>query len=88
MHMSLDASVLVLAMDDRIWLDSDSLVAYLREIERQAQEHMHTAQRDHDEARAVAAYSSGEMVRQIADGLVLTTMVAGDKIRAKRESRR
>lgn len=86
--MPLDSSVLVLAMDDRVWLDSDSLVAYLREIERQAHAHMENAQRDKDEARAVAAYSSGEMVRQIADGLVLTTMVASDKIRAKRESRR
>lgn len=75
-------------MDDRVWLDSDSLVAYLREIERQAQEYMQAAREDHDDARAVAAYSSGEMVRQIADGLVLTTMVANDKLRAKRESRR
>lgn len=86
--MPLDSSVLVLAMDDRVWLDSDSLVAYLREIERQAHEHMENAQQNRDEARAVAAYSSGEMVRQIADGLVLTTMVASDKIRTKRESRR
>ena len=86
--MSLDASVLVLAMDDRIWVDSDSLIGYLREVERQANEHMTLAQSRQDEATAVAAYSSGEMVRQIADGLVLTTMVAHDKIRTKRESRR
>lgn len=86
--MPLDSSVLVLAMDDHIWVDSDSLISYLREVERQAHTHMEIAQRDRDEARAVAAYSSGEMVRQIADGLVLTTMVAGDKVRAKRESRK
>jgi hypothetical protein len=86
--MSLDTSVLVLAMDDRIWVDSDSLIEYLREVERQAQEHLVLAQERQDQPTAVAAYSSGEMVRQIADGLVLTTMVAHDKIRTKRESRR
>lgn len=86
--MPLDTSVLVLAMDDRIWVDSDSLVAYLREIERMAHSHMESAQACEDDVRAVAAYSSSEMVRQIADGLVLTTMIAHDKIRAKRESRR
>ena len=86
--MSLDTSVLVLVMDDKIWVDSDSLIGYLREVERQATEHVAVAKSREDEATAVAAYSSGEMVRQIADGLVLTTMIAHDKIRAKRESRR
>lgn len=86
--MPLDSSVLVLAMDDRIWVDSESLIAYLREIEQQAHRHMELAQDREDQPTAVAAYSSGEMVRQIADGLVLTAMVAGDRIKEKRESRR
>ena len=86
--MPLDKSVLVLALDDRIWVDSDSLISYLREIEILARDHMELAKLHDDAERAVAAYSSGEMVRQIADGLVLTTMVANDKLRAKRESRR
>lgn len=88
MHMPLDTSVLVLSLDDRIWLDSDSLLAYLREIERQAEEQMESAREHEDDVRAVAAYSSSHTVRQIADGLVLTVMVAGDKIRTRRESRR
>lgn len=88
MHMPLDSSVLVLAMDDRIWLDSETLISYLREIESQAQHHMQAAQTREDQSTAVAAYSSGEVVRQIADSLVLTTMVAGDRIKEKRDSRR
>jgi hypothetical protein len=51
--MSLDASVLVLAMDDRIWVDSDSLIHYLREVERQAQEHLVLAQEREDQSTAV-----------------------------------
>jgi len=87
--MPLDAtSVLVLAMDDRIWVDSESLIAYLREVEQQASEHRTAAASNGDAERTIAAYASGEMVRQIADGLVLTTMVAGDQVRSKRAARR
>lgn len=86
--MPLDSSVLVLAMDDRIWVDSESLIAYLREVEDQAQRFQDSAQEHGDIERAAAAYSSKEMVRQIADGLVLTTMVAGDQVRSRRAARR
>jgi hypothetical protein len=86
--MSVDSGVLVLAMDDRIWLDSDSLISYLRNVEQQAQGHFEDAQRESDGPKAVAAYSSRDVVQQIADGLVLTTMVAAETVRGRRESRR
>lgn len=88
MHMPLETSVLVLSLDDRIWLDSDSLIAYLREIERQAQAHYKVAETELDGPKAVAAYSTGDMVRQIADGLVLTTIAAAETIRGRRGSQR
>lgn len=86
--MPVGSSVLVLALDDRIWLDSDSLISYLREIERQANAHYADAEVELDEHKAVAAYSTGDMVRQIADGLVLTTIAAAETIRGRRESQR
>lgn len=75
-------------MDDRIWVDSESLITYLRDVEETADKHYKEARVDGDERKAVAAYSSGDIVRQIADGLVLTTMYAGETIRSRRESRR
>lgn len=86
--MPVGSSVLVLALDDRIWLDSDSLISYLREIERQANAHYADAENRLDRPTAVAAYSTGDMVRQIADGLVLTTIAAAETIRGRRESQR
>lgn len=88
MHVPLDAKVLVLAMDDRIWVDSESLIMYLREVEETAMKHYADAREENDNYKAVAAYSSGDAIRQITDGLVLTTMHAGETIRSRRESRR
>jgi hypothetical protein len=86
--MPVDSDLLVLAIDDHIWLDSESLISYLRSVERMTQNHLDAARRDCDESGALAAYSSQDMVRQIADGLVLTTMTASEKLRSRRESRR
>ena len=69
-------------------MDSESLISYLRDVEAQAQFHFNEAQVEGDYRAAAAAFSVGDSVRQIADGLVLTTMVASDKIRSRRESRR
>lgn len=86
--MPIETSVLVLSLDDRVWLDSDTLVAYLREVEQQAYEQAEEARDRADDVRAVAAYASSQTIRQIADSVVLTAMTAGDKVRERRESRR
>lgn len=86
--MSIDTNVLILAIDDRIWIDSDSLIAYLRDVESQAAIHSHLAEEEGDYKKAIAAFSVGDSIRQIADGLVLTAMVANDTMRSRRESRR
>jgi len=84
--VSLDANILILAVDNRIWIDSDSLISYLRCVENQAVEHSGNAEQQGDFTKAVAALSAGDSIRQIADGLVLTAMVANDTIRSRRES--
>lgn len=88
MHVPVDSQVLVLAMDGRIWVDGESMIAYLRSVEKIAQDHVEQAKRDDDSARAVAAFASGDIIRQIADSLVLTTMHAGETVRSRHESRR
>ena len=77
-------SVLVMLLDDRVWIDSDSLISYLRNIEDQASEHIEEAKQASDTGTEVAAFGGREVVRQIADGIVLTTMTANEEIRAKR----
>ena len=85
--MSIYNDLLILAVDDRIWIDSESLIAYLRGVEAQAGMFLKQAEQEADYQKAVAAYSVGDSVRQITDGLVLTALVAGDQIRSKRAAR-
>lgn len=85
--MSIDSNVLILAIDDRIWLDSDSLIAYLRNVEDQARGYLDEAEKMGDQRKAIASFSVGDSIRQIADGLVLATLVAGDTVLSRRESR-
>lgn len=81
-------SVLVMLLDDRVWIDSGTLISYLRIIEDQASVHLEEAKESGDKGREVASFGGREVVRQIADGIVLTTMTANEEIRAKRESSR
>ena len=81
-------TVVVLAMDDRIWFDANTLVNYLRDLERQAQTHMAEAKEEQDYDRALAAYSASESIRQITDGFVLSSITAAEPIKGRRESRR
>ena len=85
--MSINNDLLILAVDDRIWIDSESLIAYLRGVEAQAGMFLEQAKQEEDYQKAVAAFSVGDSVRQITDGLVLTALVAGDQIRSKRAAR-
>lgn len=85
--MPIDTNILILAVDNHIWVDSDSLISYLRDVEQQAATHLRAAEEQGDYKNAIAAYSVGDSIRQIADGLVLTAMVANDTMRSRRESR-
>jgi len=86
--MPIESNIVILAVDGRIWIDSYSLISYLRGVETQADAHRLMAEDQGDYRKAVAAYSVGDSIRQIADGLVLTSMVADDTIRSRRESGR
>lgn len=86
MLMPITQSITVLATDDKIWFDAETLLTYLRDIEEQAQFHLSRARQQSSYSDAVAAHAAKELVRQIADGLVLTTMTAGERLRGRRES--
>jgi len=81
-------SVLVMLLDDRVWIDSNTLISYLRIVEDQASRHIEEAIEASDKGKEFAAFGGREVVRQIADGIVLTTMTANEEIRAKRGSTR
>lgn len=66
-------SITVLASLDRVWFDSQSLISYLREVELWA------IANESDDAAAV--------MQRVADGLVLTSLVASDEIRSRRGTR-
>lgn len=88
MRVSVKRDIVVLATDDRIWFDAESIIQYLREVEAMANGYLREAQDTDDYRRAIAAHATGDMLRQIADGMVLTSMTAAEAIRSKRESRR
>ena len=81
-------SVLVMLLDDRVWIDSNTLISYLRIVEDQASRHIEEAIEASDKGKEFAAFGGREVARQIADGIVLTTMTANEEIRAKRGSTR
>lgn len=77
-------NVLVMAVDDRVWFDSESLIGYLRHMEEQAATHLAKAREEEDRRKEVAALAIGDALRQVGDGLVLTSMTAMETIRGRR----
>jgi Mg2+ and Co2+ transporter CorA len=80
--------VVVLATDDRIWLDADSVVAYLRLLQQKSDDMKRVALEHNAIPQAHIAYAVGDILRQIADGFVLTSMTAAEAVRERRESRK
>lgn len=79
---------MVLATDDHIWFDADSIVAYLRTLQQKSDEMQREALADNAIPQANIAYAVGDILRQIADGFVLTSMTAAEAVRERRESRK
>ena len=64
--------VVIVTPSGGIWFDALTLIAYLRDREQQM-----AAMSNHpstDRAETLAALSMGDAIRQIADGLTLSTM--------------
>ena len=80
--------VLVMATDDRIWFDADTIIAYLRGLQERCGAMEDEAVEHHAFMAAHAAYAVGDILRQIADGFVLTSMTAAEAVRERRESRK
>ena len=86
--MSIEPSILVWADSERIWLESESLISYLRFRENQAEETCNNARMEFNNDKVMVAYASKDIICQIADGIVLTSMETAEQFRSKRESRR
>jgi hypothetical protein len=74
--MSADV-VVIITPSGGVWFDGVTLIEYLRSREKQV-----TSLANHPatgRAEALSALSMGDAIRQIADGLALSTMEALDK---------
>lgn len=65
--------VLVMPSDDRVWLDSATLIEWLRHTERRASEQVNDAE---DSRQAVGMLAAGDALRQVREHLTLTQMQA------------
>lgn len=73
--------------DLHVWADAESIVAYLRRVEGDAQNHADDAKERGDRYMYAAAAASSDAIRQVADGIVLACMSAREQIREKHGAR-
>lgn len=78
------SNVLVMVVDQRVWFESQSLVEYLKSVQRQARLVAEQATGDGEVERAIAGVAVEDALRQIVDGVVLTSMHAGEEVLGRR----
>jgi hypothetical protein len=74
---------LVVQSGDRVWIDLDSLVVYLRFVVDEGQKRAAEAYADGDPYIYAASMASQDIIRQIADHLVVTGMEAQEEMRSR-----
>lgn len=75
---------MVVPGDERVWFDANSLIEYMRMIEGQAHVQYTKAREDRDIPKALGAIAVEDALRQVGDGLTLTSMQAVETIRERR----
>lgn len=73
--------------DERMWIDSDSLVDYLRMVQQQATDQAESAYRSGEMPQYAASMAVQDILRQIADNIVVTGIAAREEIRGRRVAR-
>lgn len=79
------SDVLVMVVDRKVWFESQSLVDYLKGVQRQANEVAVEAEESGDVERLVAGVAVEDALRQIMDGVVLTSIHAAEEILGRRK---
>lgn len=78
------ATVSVLVLDDRVWVDCESLVGFLRGMQEHAALTAEQAELHRDGRVHVASWAVSDALRQVADGLVLTQFSAHEEFANRR----
>lgn len=73
--------------DEKMWIDSDSLVSYLRMVQQQAQDQADVAYGRGETHHYSAGMAVQDIIRQIADNIVVTGIAAREEIRGRRVPR-
>jgi hypothetical protein len=75
--------VLVMPSDDRVWLDSATVIEWLRSAERRHGERLSAAEGTRE---AIEVLAGGEVLRQVREHLTLTQMQGAMAREARRGS--
>lgn len=84
MLVSLKDITLMVQGDDRVWVDCDSMIVYLRGVETEGRDHGEAAKAAGDPWKYTAASAVSDALRQIADSLTLAGMEARETMRGRR----
>lgn len=76
--------LLMVMPDDRVWVDSESFVRYLRAVQDEASAHASAAREDDHVLQFAGVMAVHDILGQIADGIVLTQMEAVEELRGRR----
>lgn len=85
--MSVKDLTMMVMPDERMWIDSDSLVEYLRMVQQQANDQAEAAYTAGKMPQYAAGMAVQDILRQIADNIVVTGMAAREEIRGRRVAR-
>lgn len=78
---------LMVMPDGRVWIDADSMVDYLRSVEQQGIGEATRACNRGEALQYAGAMAVQDIVRQIADSLVVNGMAAREEIAGRRVPR-
>lgn len=73
--------------DHRVWIDADSMVEYLRMVQQQGQDEAAKAHENGESYQYAGAMAVQDVIRQIADSLVVNGMAAREEIAGRRVPR-
>lgn len=88
MPMPLDITLMVEPSGERVWVDTSSLVEYLRHVERAGVAQAQSALESKDALTYAGLTAVHDTIRQLADSLTVTALEAQETMRsAKRVPR-
>lgn len=79
--MPMNDLTLMVMPDQRVWIDSDSIITYLRAVQCQARNHASAAYSGGESYNYAGAMAVHQIIEQIADSIVLTGIEARDRIK-------